>query len=283
MHPILLEIGPIKLHCYGLMIAIGFLAAIFMVQRDVKKMGLDPKFVSEMGFVALILGIAGTRILYILMYPQEFSWSRPWEWFAVWQGGLVFQGAIPITFLYAYLEMKRRGIPFWKVVDSGIPSLALAQGFGRIGCFLNGCCYGYVSETLPWAVRFPPGRPVFQSQIGLTPMPDGWSHPVHPTQLYSAFLLFAICIILLILRAKWHPFPGFTMPIYLILYGMKRFTVEMFRGDLNPTDLGFGFLSNQQVFAIIMFLLGIWLFFFLRSLNRLPAPEPAPQRTNKKK
>ncbi len=284
MHPTILEIGPVTLHSYGLMIALGFLAAIFMVQRDVKKMGLDPKFVSEMGFMALVLGIAGTRILYIVMYPQEFSWSRPWEWFAVWQGGLVFQGAIPVTFAYAYFGMKRRKIPFWSVVDSAIPSLALAQGFGRIGCFLNGCCYGAVSETLPWAVRFPPGRPVFQSQMGLAPMPDGWSHPVHPTQLYSALLLFSICIVLLLLRAKWHPFAGFTMPVYLVLYGIKRFTVELFRDDNNPTALGLGFLSNQQVFAIIMLLLGIWLFFFLRSLNK-PAeiPMPPSRSASKKK
>ncbi len=285
MHPILLKLGPITLHSYGLMIAIGFLSAIYFSQRDLRKAGIDTQFVGEMGFMALLLGVVGTRILYILMFPGEFSWSRPWEWFAVWQGGLVFQGAIPITFAYVYFGLKKRGIPFWPVVDAAIPYLALAQAFGRIGCFLNGCCYGCVTDA-PWAVRFPPGRPVFSSQVNLPAMPDGWSHPVHPTELYSTILLTLICLTLILLRAKWHPFVGFTMPVYLMLYGIKRFIVEMFRGDLNPTSLGFGVLTDQQVFAVFMLILGIGLFIYMRSWPKTPpAPAPAasPPASRKKK
>ena len=287
MFPTLLKLGPITLHSYGLMIAIGFLSAIYFSQRDLRKMGIDTEFVGEMGFMALILGVVGTRILYILMFPSEFSWSDPLEWVAVWKGGLVFQGAIPITFAYVYWGLKRRGIPFWPVVDAAIPYLALAQAFGRIGCLMNGCCYGYVTNV-PWAIRFPAGRPVFASQIGLDPLPDGWSHPVHPTEIYSAILLTLICLTLLFMRAKWHPFVGFTMPVYLMLYGVKRFIVELFRGDLNPTSLGFGMLTDQQVFAVISFLLGLWLFFYMKSwYKKHPAqaasPAPAAKAPNKKK
>lgn len=279
MFPTLLDLGYLRLHSYGLMIALGFLAALYGAQRYLKPRGVDPQALSEMGFIALFLGVAGTRALYILMNPMEFSLLRPLEWFAVWEGGLVFQGAIPVTFLYVYIACRRRGIPFWQLVDAGIPGLALAHAFGRVGCFLNGCCYGQCSETLPWAVRFPPGSPVFYSQAGMMPMPDGWSHPVHPTQLYSVAALMAIFLLLLVLRTKWHPFTGFTMPVYLVLYGVKRFIVEMFRGDNNPTLLGFGLLSNQQVFSIISILLGIWLFLFLRWRAKQPTAAPAPPST----
>ncbi len=283
MFPTLLDLGLLRLHSYGLMIALGFLTALFGVQRYMKPRGVDPQVLSEMGFIALFLGVAGTRLLYILMNPGEFSLLRPWEWIAVWEGGLVFQGAIPVTFLYVYLACRRRGIPFWELVDAGIPYLALAHAFGRMGCFLNGCCYGKHAEGLPWAVRFPPDSLVFYSEAGMAPMPDGWSHPVHPTQLYSVAALTAIFLVLLLLRAKWHPFTGFTMPVYLILYGVKRFVVEMFRGDNNPTVLGFGLLSNQQVFSIISILVGFWLFQYLRWRARQPDTAPAPPANRKRR
>lgn len=268
MYPTLLDLGFLRLHSYGLMIALGFLVALFSVQRYMKLRGVEPQVLSEMGFITLFLGVAGSRLLYILMYPGEFSLLRPWEWIAVWEGGLVFQGAIPVTFLYVYFACRRRGIPFWTLVDGAMPYLALAHAFGRIGCFLNGCCYGMHAQGLPWAVRFPPGSPVFYSQTGMAPLPDGWSYPVHPTQLYSVAALTAIFLVLLLLRAKWHPFSGFTMPLYLILYAVKRFVVEMFRGDNNPTALGFGLLTNQQVFSIISMLVGFWLFQYLRWRTR---------------
>jgi phosphatidylglycerol---prolipoprotein diacylglyceryl transferase len=282
MYPSICHLGPLTLHSYGLMIAIGFLLALTFSQRDMKKKGIDTEFVGEVGFMALVLGVAGTRLLYIIMFHDEFSWSRPWDWFAVWNGGLVFQGAIPVTFIYVYYALKKRSIPFWPVVDCAIPYLALAQAFGRIGCLLNGCCYGGVTD-MPWAIRFPPGRPVFQSQLNLPPMPDGWSHPVHPTQIYSALLLLLICLTLIFLRSKWHPYAGFTMPVYFVLYGIKRFIVECFRNDGNPTNLGFGVITNQQVFALFSLGLGLWLFFFLWRRALRPAIPSAPTGKTKKK
>jgi phosphatidylglycerol:prolipoprotein diacylglycerol transferase len=280
MFPVILELGPITLHSYGLMIALGFLAALGLMQRDARRAGLDPAMIGEMAFWSLFIGVAATRVLHIIMYSENYSWSNPFGWIAIWQGGLVFQGAIPAVFLYAWWGLRKRGIPFWKAPDVVLPWIPLAQAFGRMGCFLNGCCFGLRADHLPWAVRFPEGSPPFNAHSRLTDFMYGvqtTSFPVHPTQLYSVGLLLTMCLALFLMRRYWRPFEGFTVPLFLGLYGVKRFIVEMFRGDGNPTELGFGLLSNQQVFALGMVGLGVVLFFYLRPrLARVPWPKTDP-------
>ena len=162
--------------------------------------------------------------------------------------------------------------------DAVFPYLPLAQGLGRMGCLAFGCCYGIRSDNLPWGIHFPEGSPAYLSQANqyasLVPGTDHWSYPVHPTQLYSALLLFLMCGILVLMKRYWYPFVGFTLPLYLMLYGVKRFIVEFYRGDGNPTGLAFGWLTNQQVFCIVMFVIGAALFAYLWRKNE---PGPAPR------
>jgi len=267
MFPVLLEIGPLKLYSYGLMIAIGYLTALYFVQREVQRMGLDPNLIATQALITFLLGLAGTRVLHIMMYPSTYALNDPLGWIAVWRGGLVFQGAIPPAFLYAYWTLRRHRIPFFLIADIAAPYLALGQAFGRVGCFLNGCCYGKRADGLPWGICFPEGSLVYQAQslryAELRPSITHWSYPVHPTQLYSVAGLLLIFALLLLARKKWHPFDGFALPSYMALYGLFRFTVEFFRGDGNPTVLGFGVLSNQQVFSIILVVGGVVLFQYL--------------------
>jgi phosphatidylglycerol:prolipoprotein diacylglycerol transferase len=267
MYPILYQFGPFKLHMYGLMIAIGFLVILYFMQRDAKRaLGVDPNETSTMAFWVLVLGTLGTRVLHILMYPQFYSWSDPVGWINLTNGGLVFQGAIIPALVYTVYALRKRKIPFWPMVDCAAPYVPLAEAFGRIGCFFNGCCYGARADHLPWAICFPPQSPPWQHQhdkypgaLGLT----DWSFPVHPTQLYSSFSLFLIFVVLLLLRKYWHPFPGFTFALYLVFTGIYRVIVEFFRDDMNPTNLGFGVLTNQQVFALLSVVIGAWLFWYL--------------------
>jgi len=273
MFPTLLKIGPFTVHAYGLMIAIGFLIAVVMVQRDGKKVGIDPRAVSDMAFWLLVLGVGGSRLLHILMYPSQYSWRDPIGWIAVWQGGLVYQGApIPVA-IYGWFATRRRKINFWQMMDCTTPYVAVAHAVGRIGCFLNGCCYGKPT-SLPWGVCFrrdpwdlaqpPTGSPAFldhcQRFADVSVNHSHWSHPVHPTQLYSVVMLITLCLVLLYLRKKWHPFPGFTLPLYFFLYSIGRFVIEFFRGDHNPTV--FGLISYQQMFSILA-AVGCTLFFLV--------------------
>jgi phosphatidylglycerol:prolipoprotein diacylglycerol transferase len=232
MLPVLLEIGPIKIHSYGLLIAIGFLVSLHFVRRDAAKAGLNPDIFTNMAFWALPLGIAGTRIAFIMMYPQYFSWDKPLDWFAIWKGGLVFQGAIPLALPFIYFYLRRNSIPFLKACDIFVPYVPLGHAFGRLGCFMYGCCYGKPS-SLPWAIPArrvpwdtsvkPEGSPAYLDHLerfGDVAITDQWSHPIHPTQLYSAAGLLLMCWLLLCARRRWPGIEGVVLGAYFLLYGL---------------------------------------------------------------
>lgn len=279
MHPILANLGGVPLHMYGLCIAIGFLIVLNLMQRDARKLGINQEHIAEMAFGVLFWGALGTRLLHIIMFPQEYAWNDPIGWIAVWRGGLVFQGAIPAAILYAWLALRKRDIPFWIMPEIVMPYIPIAQAFGRMGCFFNGCCHG-VPSHMPWALSFPAGSPPAARYPDMAG--SGWSQAVHPTQLYSVVLLLAMSGLMLYLRGHWRPFIGYMFPLYFIFYGIKRFIVECFRGDGNPTDLGFGLLSNQQVFCLVFIAFGLALFAYMKKHPPKPVwPAPAPAAPQK--
>ncbi|HOZ49503.1 MAG TPA: prolipoprotein diacylglyceryl transferase [Candidatus Hydrogenedentes bacterium] len=257
------------------MIAVGFLTALFLSQREAARRGMDPQRITEMWFWALLLGIAGTRVLHIVMFPSAYSLRDPMGWIALWRGGLVFQGALPTSILYIWYHCRKRGTPFMEVADIVTPYLPLAHAFGRIGCFLNGCCYG-VRTDLPWGIPFrrvpwdlskpPTGSPCYldhcQRFAELSLKTDHWSYPVHPTQLYSAAMLTGICLLLLYIRKRHNPYPGAVLPLYFVFYGVGRFGMEFLRGDHNPTH--FGVLSDQQIISVLLVIAGMAAFLVLR-------------------
>jgi phosphatidylglycerol---prolipoprotein diacylglyceryl transferase len=267
MYPVLYELGPIKLHTYGLMIAIGFLSALHLSMREYRQRGWDEDRILFHAFWGLLLGVAGTRLLHIILYPENYSWSDPVGWIALWRGGLVFQGCLPVIFIYTYFGFKKLGVPYWAGMDIAIAYVPLAQAFGRVGCFFYGCCFGMRGDDLPWAIQFPKGSPAYNAHLSRF---ADFSHtapascPVHPTQLYSVAGLLAILALILALRWKWHPFDGFVVALYAMLYGMLRFVLEMYRADENPTGLTGGVLTDQQVFCVVMFLCGAALFLWRR-------------------
>lgn len=255
MHPVLLELGPITLYTYGFMIALGFLIALFLLRRDAPhSMGITPDTVNEMAFWVLITGLAGTRILHIILYPDHYSLSDPVGWFAIWRGGLVFQGAVPTALLYYYFAARRYGIPFWRGLDVAFSYVPLGHAFGRIGCFMFGCCYGKPTEV-PWGVAFPKESPAWDH--GLHAADAACTYTLHPTQLYSVVGLLVIFGVLIGMRRYLTVFDGAAAAGYLVLYGAFRFVVEFFRGDNAVTELVYGVaLSHQQVFSLGMILVG---------------------------
>lgn len=284
MFPEIFRIGPVPLHSYGFMIAVGFLTSLYFIQRDAEKAGYDPKLFADMAFVVLPLGLVGTRLAHIIMFPQYYSWSDPVGWIAVWKGGLVFQGGPPIAIAYVVWFFRRHNISFWKGADVIFPYVALGHGIGRIGCFLKGCCYGARTDV-PWAVKFPrvidpesnliTGSPAYLDHLkgfaDIT-LESTHSHAIHPTQLYSFVGLMTVLAIMLSLRKWWHPFDGFTFPMYFVVYGFFRTWVEFYRDDNNPVH-AFD-LSDQQMFSIIGIAVGIVGFFALGYYQKKKA-EPA--------
>ena len=281
----LFKIGPIAVHSYGLLIAIGFLLALRLMLRQAPKQGIDPNFIERVAPVTLLLGILGTRVLHIILYPENYAWNDPIGWIAIWNGGLVFQGAFILAPAYLLYMCYKYKVSFWGFCDLVAPYVPLGHAFGRMGCFMHGCCYG-VRTDLPWGVRFPrvpwdltqaaEGSPVYLDHCSrfsaLSVSADHWSYPVHPTQLYGVIGLLACFGIMILLRKRWNPFVGWALPMYMMFYGIGRFFVEFLRGDHNPTM--FGLLSAQQVFSLFTLALGLILFFVLRTWARSNPTKP---------
>ena len=252
------------------MIALAFIMALFMCQRDGPRFHVPVDFVNNVAVGLLVSGIAGSRLLHIVMFPGSYEWSDPIGWIAIWQGGLVFQGALPAGVLFCWFYARRKGVSFLAFADVLGPYLPLGHAIGRLGCFLNGCCYGRLSDA-HWAIRFPripsdvsatpTGSPAYLDhlQAGFVQLTDAASLPVHPAQLYSLTGLVVVAGIMWVVRERWYPFPGVMIPAYFVLYGILRLVLEFFRGDHNPTHFG-DLLSDQQVFSLLFFVIGAVLF-----------------------
>lgn len=276
MYPTILELGPITLHSYGLMIAIGFITILYFMQRDARRVGVDPQAITDMAFWTLVIGVISCRVVHIILYPENYSWNDPVGWIDVRRGGLVFQGAIPAAVIYVTWSLRRRALSFRTVADVVMPFVPVAQAFGRGGCFFKGCCHGDRADELFWGIRFPVGSPAYdlhRHTYAAFPADATWSYPVHPTQLYSIMLLLGTCGLLLLLRRN-RPFEGVTFPAYFILYGICRFIVEIYRGDGNPTTSVFSIeLTMQQWFCVTMIVFGIAAWYVMhRTRNKTADP-----------
>ncbi len=242
MYPILFKIGPLEVHAYGFFLALAFLVGILLSLRYVKKEGLDPQIVLDLAIYTIIAAIAGSRFFYVIGQWDYFR-SNPLEIFMVQKGGLVFLGgfflALAVTVLYA----SAKKIPLLKLFDALAPGVTLGYSIARIGCFLNGCCFGLPTK-LSWGLIFPAGS------LAASYFPG---EPLHPTQLYSMILMFlAFLVLIWIYRSK--KFDGQIFFWWLILYSTYRFLVEALR--FSPIHwLG---LTPAQAMVIFTFALGVW-------------------------
>ncbi|MEW6725854.1 prolipoprotein diacylglyceryl transferase [Desulforudis sp. 1088] len=208
MQPILFYIGPLPVHGYGLMLAIGVAVGTWVVAREGRRLGWNVDTLLDLAIYLIIAGVAGSRLLYLLIEPQEIR--SPLDVLRVWEGGLSFYGALGLCLVVFIWFARRRRLPVYGLGDLLALGVAAGYPFGRIGCFLNGCCYGRPTD-LPWAVTFP------------------FDHIArHPTQLYSAGFGLAIFLTLWFLR-KRKPFDGYLMWLYLFLYAAYRFIIDFWR------------------------------------------------------
>ena len=232
MHSTLFTIFGIPIRSYGFMMVVGFALGLWRAIRVAPKRGIDPDRVYDLALVVLLSGVIGARIVYILLNLQSENFR---EFFAVWNGGLSFHGGVVFAFLAAYIYTKRMQMPFWRCADLLAPSVAIGYAFTRIGCFLNGCCYGAPTD-LPWGVRF-------MEQGTLTP-------PSHPTQIYASIANIIIFFILVKLE-KFRRAPGFIFTCYLGLYSIYRFLNEFLRKGYSAQVSFFG-LTQAQIVSIVI-------------------------------
>jgi len=235
-------IGPLTLHTYGVILAVAFVAGLWMASQQARKAGLDPARITDMAVYVLIAGLVGAKLLLVAVEWSYFT-RHPREIFSILQSGGVFYGgllgALPVAWWYA----RRHSLPGWQTADVLAPSVALGQSIGRLGCFAAGCCFGKPTDV-PWAVVF---RDVYATRQVGTPIDT----PLHPSQLYESLATILIFTVL-IWMARHKRFHGQVVLAYITLYAIARFGLEFFRGDAARGTVFGTSMSTSQFIAILM-------------------------------
>jgi len=248
MHPILVHIptpwGELPLYSYSVMVVVAFFASLAYAHFEARRIGEDTEKVFDLAFWIFLSGIAGSRLLEGLVNWRRFV-SSPLDIFKIWEGGLTYYGGFIAAILTSLGFIRYHKLPLPKWADLLAPTAMITLGFGRIGCFLNGCCYGRPAPHLPWAVTFPPGR---------LPVPlDGL--PLHPTQLYEMLIAFVIAGITIALERRPHR-PGVVIWTMILLYAVARFCLEYLRLDPRGGIAALG-LSTSQAISLPLALLSL--------------------------
>ena len=232
MFPIICKIGPVTLFSYGLMLAVAFFVSSTLACREAKKQNYNPDDIFNLLFTAFISGIIGARIFYVfdnLVYYLK----NPLEIIMLQNGGLAWFGGLMLGVASVLIFLKIKKLPFYKTFDLIAPFAALGQAIGRIGCLLNGCCYGKESN---FGIYFPVHNDI-----------------LIPTQAYSSLLLIMIFIALRFMQSRPHK-AGQILYSYLLLYSIKRFFIEFFRAD---NGIVFAGLTLFQVLSIAVFFIAV--------------------------
>ncbi|MCL4501867.1 MAG: prolipoprotein diacylglyceryl transferase [Deltaproteobacteria bacterium] len=254
MHPILFEYGPLRLFTYGFFLAVAFLSAIYVASREAKRLGLPVAKIYDLCFYAVVAALVGSRLLYIILDPRPFL-EHPLKIIALWEGGLDFQGGLFLALVVAIYYIRRHQLPWRTTLDALALGLPVGQFFGRIGCFMAGCCYGKPSN-LPWSVTFTDPKTLCPLHV-----------PVHPAQLYEAFLALGVFGVLSVLKTR-KSYDGQLILTYFCLAGLVRFVVEFFRSPLDYRGpIIFWAMPLTQVIALVLAMVsgGLLLYFGRRT------------------
>jgi phosphatidylglycerol---prolipoprotein diacylglyceryl transferase len=233
MHPVVCGIGNFTIYSYGLMLAIAFLISSNLVVSCARRENIDVEMIFGFCFMVFISGVIGARILYVVENAAYYL-KNPIEMIMLAHGGLSWFGGLILSVICGMVYLSRKGLPIYRVLDLISPFVALGQAIGRIGCLLNGCCYGKVSSFGIY----------FKSQEAT----------LIPTQLYSSLALIFIFIILRALQDRPHK-QGEIFFMYLLLYSIKRFFIEFWRADNEIIWFG---LTLFQFISILIFCLAVF-------------------------
>lgn len=262
MHPEIAHWGFIHIRAYGLMLAIAFLVGTWLSLREARRLSLDEDKLITMILVVLVSSVVGARLLYVVEHLQEFR--RDWgSILAVWQGGLTLYGGVVGGTLGGLTAARRLGLPMWTAADALTPGFALGTMFGRIGCFLNGCCYGRPTE-LPWGVVFPP-----DSFAGL----EYGNMPVHPSQLYFSLAGLVLFGVAMALRTRLA-IPGTLFWSILMLSALIRIPLDLTRSyepEASLLHAGTVIITESQLLSFVIALFALLMILRLRRA----APQPA--------
>lgn len=297
MRPILFEIplGPLgsaPIYAYGFMILLGFLLGMKVAAARFRAKGMNPEWVYDIGLIAMLTGILGSRLFYVIQYSDQFD--SFWSMFMIWRGGLVFYGGFILATIALIYYFRQKKLPGWQVCDALTPSVALGLAFARFGCFLNGCCFGGTcSRDFSLGVHYPAnslaGQNLQLHGINLDMLfqhiPGNFKSlallqeylpqqlydyiflPVYPAQLLASMGAFAL-FLLLAWFYRYRRHEGEVLLLFGVTYSVIRFLLEILRDDTAPV-FGTGLTISQNISYVLFCLCG-GIFIFLRIRHLLP-------------
>lgn len=235
-----LDIGPLAIHAYGLMIALGVVAAVWLAGRRMENAGVGTRDdMSSIAMWAVGAGVIGARLYYIVTDKSQ-PWKEPGRWLKIWEGGLGIPGGLLAGVLVGVWAIKRRGLSVPGVLTAAAPAIPLAQAIGRLGNWWNQELFGRPT-TLPWGLEIDDAR-----------LPAGYSSGTlfHPTFLYEALWNLALCGVLILIDRRMKLRPGRLLAVYVAGYFTGRFWIEGLRID--PANSGGGLRLNQWVAVFVV-------------------------------
>jgi phosphatidylglycerol---prolipoprotein diacylglyceryl transferase len=267
--PEILRIGPVAIRWYGMMYLLGFLASWYLVRYQIKKLKLDlgPEFVETLYSYILIGLLLGARLGEVIFYNPVYYFENPLEIFAIWKGGMSFHGGLIGAVSAGIFCCRKAKVDSLLVADLVIVTAPIGLGLGRIANFINAELVGRVTDV-PWAMIFP-----------------GEALPRHPSQLYE-FLLEGVLLLTILWLIRGRVRRGMVTALFLILYGVFRSFVELFREPDAQLGFFFGFLTMGQILSAIMIIAGILV--YIISINQKKAENAQacpvePENLKKKK
>jgi phosphatidylglycerol:prolipoprotein diacylglycerol transferase len=264
MYPRLLELGPVTVYTYGVLLAAAYLLGLQLAIVRGRARHLDQARVLDLGIYIIISALIGAKLLLLVVDFRTYA-ADPRDLLTLARSGGVFYGGLIVAVAVALWYIRRIGLPLWTTCDVFAPGIALGHVVGRMGCFFAGCCYGKPAGV-PWAITFT--DPFAAANVG-TPL----NVPLHPTQLYEAGAEALILVVLLATESRGRRFPGRTFWIYMLLYAISRYIVEIYRGDPRGTVLMF---STSQFISLLLAPLAVAMLFYLRR-----GAEPSPKIAKK--
>jgi phosphatidylglycerol:prolipoprotein diacylglycerol transferase len=261
--PVLVTIGGLKIHWYGIMIAIGLYVGIQVALREATRRGINRDQLMNLALLAAVLGIIGGRLYYVVQNNPSFYWHHPAEIIAVWQGGMAFFGAMFGGAVAVGISAWRWHMPFWSLLDIGAIGMTIGQAIGRIGNIINGDIVGY--KTNGWGFEYT--NPNTFGPLNV---------PVQPASLYELLISLALFLLLWNLRTRIHP-EGMLAMTYIVLYSVSQFFIFFLRDNI----VILGGLKQAQVTSLVVIALSLPVIAYLLRKERLAAPrevQPAEAR-----
>lgn len=256
MYPELFKLGPISVRSYGFMLAVSFFLGVYYVSRVARREKLDFGQLLTIAYILVFAGIIGARLSYVLFHLEEFSrnWTASFNPFHSTHfgiAGLNLYGGILAAIICTYIYLKARRMPVLKTLDVFAPTVGLGLLVTRLGCFLNGCCFGTPTD-LPWGISFPENSIPYHV--------FGSAH-LHPAQIYSS-LYGLILFLFLHWRLKNRQFGGQVLALLLMIEAVFRYAIEYVRyyeDEMHVPFLGMNPTYNHLI-SILLFLLGLGIY-----------------------